>query len=288
MSQPIVKHFFDEPTNTFSYVVRDPDSQTCAILDSVLDFDYAAGRTDVRSADAIIQYVRANDLTVEWVLETHVHADHLSAAPYLHEQLGGKTGIGARITDVQEIFGKAFNAGTEFARDGSQFDRLFKEGDTFSIGGLEGRVLHTPGHTPACMTYVIGDAAFVGDTLFMPDYGTARCDFPGGDARTLFRSIQKVLALPEQTRIFLCHDYKAPGREEFHCMTTVAEQREANVHVHQGVSEDEFVKMRTERDATLDMPRLILPSVQVNMRAGEMPPAEDNGQVYLKVPLNLF
>ncbi|MEP3563953.1 MAG: MBL fold metallo-hydrolase [Marinobacter sp.] len=288
MSQPIVQHFFDEPTNTFSYVVRDPDSQACAILDSVLDFDYAAGRTDVRSADAIIQYVRDNDLTVEWVLETHVHADHLSAAPYLHEQLGGKTGIGARITDVQEIFGKAFNAGTEFARDGSQFDRLFKEGDTFSIGGLEGRVLHTPGHTPACLTYVIGDAAFVGDTLFMPDYGTARCDFPGGDARTLFRSIQKVLALPEQTRIFLCHDYKAPGREEFHCMTTVAEQREANVHVHQGVSEDEFVKMRTERDATLGMPRLILPSVQVNMRAGEMPPAEDNGQVYLKVPLNLF
>jgi len=288
MTQPIVQHFFDEPTNTFSYVVRDPDSQACAILDSVLDFDYAAGRTDVRSADAIIQYVRDNELTVEWVLETHVHADHLSAAPYLHEQLGGKTGIGARITDVQEIFGKAFNAGTEFARDGSQFDRLFKEGDTFSIGGLEGHVLHTPGHTPACLTYVIGDAAFVGDTLFMPDYGTARCDFPGGDARTLFRSIQKVLALPEQTRIFLCHDYKAPGREEFHCMTTVAEQREANVHVHQGVSEDEFVKMRTERDATLGMPRLILPSVQVNMRAGEMPPAEDNGQVYLKVPLNLF
>ena len=288
MSQPIVQHFFDEPTNTFSYVVRDPDSQACAILDSVLDFDYAAGRTDVRSADAIIQYVRDNDLTVEWVLETHVHADHLSAAPYLHEQLGGKTGIGARITDVQEIFGKAFNAGTEFARDGSQFDRLFKEGDTFSIGGLEGRVLHTPGHTPACLTYVIGDAAFVGDTLFMPDYGTARCDFPGGDARTLYRSIQKVLALPEQTRIFLCHDYKAPGREEFHCMTTVAEQRAANVHVHEGVSEDEFVEMRTERDATLGMPRLILPSVQVNMRAGEMPPAEDNGQVYLKVPLNLF
>ncbi|WP_323750149.1 MBL fold metallo-hydrolase [Marinobacter sp.] len=288
MSQPIVQHFFDEPTNTFSYVVRDPDSQACAILDSVLDFDYAAGRTDVRSADAIIQYVRDNDLKVEWILETHVHADHLSAAPYLHEQLGGKTGIGARITDVQEIFGKAFNAGTEFARDGSQFDRLFKEGDTVTIGGLQGRVLHTPGHTPACLTYVIGDAAFVGDTLFMPDYGTARCDFPGGDARTLFRSIQKVLALPEQTRIFLCHDYKAPGREEFHCMTTVAEQREANVHVHEGVSEDEFVKMRTERDGTLGMPRLILPSVQVNMRAGDMPAAEDNGQIYLKVPLNLF
>jgi len=288
MSQPIVQHFFDEPTNTFSYIVRDPGSQACAILDSVLDFDYAAGRTDVRSANEIIQYVRDNGLSVEWILETHVHADHLSAAPYLHEHLGGKTGIGAKIVDVQEIFGKAFNAGTEFARDGSQFDRLFQEGDTFTIGHLEGRVLHTPGHTPACLTYVFGDAAFVGDTLFMPDYGTARCDFPGGDARTLYRSIQKVLALPEPTRIFLCHDYKAPGRDEYHHMTTVAEQRRANVHVHEGVSEDEFVKMRTERDATLDMPRLILPSVQVNMRAGHMPPAEDNGQVYLKVPVNRF
>ncbi|WP_303290120.1 MBL fold metallo-hydrolase [Marinobacter sp. SS5-14b] len=288
MSQPIVQHFFDEPTNTFSYIVRDPGSQACAILDSVLDFDYAAGRTDVRSANEIIQYVRDNGLSVEWILETHVHADHLSAAPYLHEHLGGKTGIGAKIVDVQDIFGKAFNAGTEFARDGSQFDRLFQEGDTFTIGHLEGRVLHTPGHTPACLTYVFGDAAFVGDTLFMPDYGTARCDFPGGDARTLYRSIQKVLSLPAETRVFLCHDYKAPGRDEYHHMTTVAEQRRANVHVHEGVSEDEFVKMRTERDATLDMPRLILPSVQVNMRAGHMPPAEDNGQVYLKVPVNRF
>ncbi|KEF30060.1 MAG: MBL fold metallo-hydrolase [Gammaproteobacteria bacterium] len=288
MSNPIVQQFFDEPTNTFSYVVRDPESQSCAILDSVLDFDYAAGRTDVRSADQIIEYVRSNDLTVEWILETHVHADHLSAAPYLHEMLGGKTGIGAHICDVQEIFGKAFNAGTEFERDGSQFDRLFREEDTFNIGGLEGRVLHTPGHTPACLTYVVGDAAFVGDTLFMPDYGTARCDFPGGDARTLFQSIQKVLALPPETRIFLCHDYKAPGRDEYAFMTTVAEQRASNVHVHEGVSEEDFVKMRTERDATLDMPRLILPSVQVNMRAGHMPPAEDNGQVYLKVPINLF
>ena len=288
MTQPIVQHFFDEPTNTFSYVVRDPDSQACAILDSVLDFDYAAGRTDVRSADEIIQYVRDNNLTVEWILETHVHADHLSAAPYLHEHLGGKTGIGAKIVDVQEIFGKAFNAGTEFARDGSQFDQLFEEGDTFTIGNLEGYVLHTPGHTPACLTYVIDDAAFVGDTLFMPDYGTARCDFPGGDARTLYQSIQKVLTLPPETRIFLCHDYKAPGRDEYQHMTTVAEQREANVHVHEGISEEEFVKMRTERDATLDMPRLILPSVQVNMRAGHMPPAEDNGQVYLKVPVNRF
>jgi glyoxylase-like metal-dependent hydrolase (beta-lactamase superfamily II) len=286
--RPIVTHFFDEPTNTFSYVVQDPDSKSCAILDSVLDFDYAAGRTDVRSADEIIAFVRDHDLEVEWILETHVHADHLSAAPYLHEALGGKTGIGAKITVVQDVFGKAFNAGTEFARDGSQFDRLFEEGDTFTIGQLEGRVLHTPGHTPACLTYVIGDAAFVGDTLFMPDYGTARCDFPGGDARTLYRSIQKVLALPGETRIFLCHDYKAPDREEYQHETSVEEQRRHNVHVHEGVSEEEFVKMRTERDATLDMPKLILPSVQVNMRAGQMPPAEDNGQVYLKVPINKF
>lgn len=288
MTSPIVQPFFDEPTNTFSYVVQDPDSKACAIVDSVLDFDYAAGRTEVRSAEEIIAFVRDQGLTVQWVLETHVHADHLSAAPYLHERLGGKTGIGAHIVDVQEIFGKAFNAGTEFARDGSQFDALFKEGDNFQIGNLQGRVLHTPGHTPACLTYVIGDAAFVGDTLFMPDYGTARCDFPGGDARTLYQSIQKVLSLPAETRIFLCHDYKAPDREEFQHMTTVAEQRASNVHVHEGISEEEFVSMRTERDATLDMPRLILPSVQVNMRAGHMPPAEDNGQIYLKVPINRF
>lgn len=288
MQRPIVTHFFDEPTNTFSYVVQDPDSSACAIIDSVLDFDYAAGRTDVRSANQIIAFVREKRLEVAWVLETHVHADHLSAAPYLHDQLGGKTGIGAHIVEVQEIFGKAFNAGTEFARDGSQFDALFNEGDTFTIGSLEGRVLHTPGHTPACLTYVIGDAAFVGDTLFMPDYGTARCDFPGGDARTLYHSIQKVLSLPEQTRLFLCHDYKAPGRELFQHETSVAEQRKTNVHVHDGISEEEFVKMRTERDATLGMPRLIIPSVQVNMRAGELPPAEDNGQVYLKVPINWF
>ena len=205
MQRPIVTHFFDEPTNTFSYVVQDPDSRACAIIDSVLDFDYAAGRTDVRSANTIIAFIREHDLNVVWILETHVHADHLSAAPYLHEQLGGKTGIGANIVKVQEIFGKAFNAGSEFARDGSQFDALFEEGDTFAVGQLQGQVLHTPGHTPACLTYVIGDAAFVGDTLFMPDYGTARCDFPGGDARTLYHSIQKVLALPEQTRLFLCH-----------------------------------------------------------------------------------
>ncbi|MGP5712866.1 MBL fold metallo-hydrolase [Vreelandella alkaliphila] len=288
MQHPIVTHFFDEPTNTFSYVVQDPESNACAILDSVLDFDYAAGHTDVRSADEIIEFIRDNRLEVTWILETHVHADHLSAAPYLHQTLGGKTGIGAHIVDVQEIFGKAFNAGTEFARDGSQFDALFNEGDTFTIGSLQARVLHTPGHTPACLTYVIGDAAFVGDTLFMPDYGTARCDFPGGDARTLYRSIQKVLALPTQTRLFLCHDYKAPGRDVYQHETNVAEQRDANVHVHEGITEDEFVKMRTERDATLGMPKLIIPSVQVNMRAGEMPPADDNGVVYLKVPINRF
>lgn len=288
MTNPLVQHFFDEPTNTFSYVVRDPDSNACAIIDSVLDFDYASGKTDIRSADRIIEFIRQRSLVVEWVIETHVHADHLSAAPYLHGQLGGKTGIGARIVEVQEIFGKAFNAGTEFARDGSQFDVLFEEGDRFRIGGMEGRVLHTPGHTPACLTYVIGDTAFVGDTLFMPDYGTARCDFPGGDARMLYQSIQKVLALPPETRLFLCHDYKAEGRKAFQHVTTVREQRRHNIHVHEGTSEDDFVRMRTERDATLGMPRLILPSVQVNMRAGHMPPPEDNGQVYLKVPVNLF
>ncbi|WP_420194962.1 MBL fold metallo-hydrolase [Marinobacter sp. GH_1] len=288
MQQPIVTHFFDEATNTFSYVVKDPGSDACAIIDSVLDFDYAAGRTDVRSADEIVRYVQDNGLVVEWILETHVHADHLSAAPYLQERLGGKTGIGARIIEVQEIFGKAFNAGTEFARDGSQFGQLFEEGDRFRIGALEGYVLHTPGHTPACLTYVIGEAAFVGDTLFAPDSGTARCDFPGGDAKVLYQSVQKVLALPVETRIFLCHDYKAPGRDEYQHQTTVAEQRARNIHVREGMAEEEFVRLRTERDATLDMPRLILPSVQVNMRAGEMPEAEQNGQVYLKVPVNRF
>ncbi len=286
MSNPTVQPFFDEPTNTFSYVVRDPDSHSCAILDSVLDFDYAAGRTDVRSADAIIEFVQRNNLKVEWILETHVHADHLSAAPYLHEQLGGRTGIGAHICDVQEIFGKAFNAGTEFQRDGSQFDRLFEEGDSFNIGGLTARVLHTPGHTPACLTYVIGDAAFVGDTLFMPDYGTARCDFPGGDARTLYQSVQKLLALPDDTRMFLCHDYLPDSRSEFQWETTVGDQRRDNIHVHEGISEDEFVRMRERRDATLDMPRLILPSVQVNMRAGQMPEPDEQGDVFLKVPVN--
>ena len=284
--RPDVTAFFDEPTNTVSYVVREPEGPACAIVDSVLDLDYAAGRTATASADAIIAHVRAQGLRVEWLLETHVHADHLSAAPYLQRELGGKIGIGENITVVQGIFGKVFNAGTEFERDGSQFDRLFREQDRFEIGALTGQVLHTPGHTPACLTYVIGDAAFVGDTLFMPDYGTARCDFPGGDAGTLWDSIQKVLSLPDETRIFLCHDYKAPGRDDYAWETTVAAEKAHNVHVGAGITKEQFVKMRTERDAALAMPRLIIPSIQVNMRAGRMPPAEDNGTVYLKVPLN--
>jgi glyoxylase-like metal-dependent hydrolase (beta-lactamase superfamily II) len=286
--QPIVTAFFDEPTFTYSYVIQDPDSNHCAIIDSVLDFDYASGKTATDSADAILRFIADQGLTVDWILETHVHADHLSAAPWLQQKTAARTGIGAHITTVQDTFGKAFNAGTEFARDGSQFDALFNDGDAIRIGNLEGKALHTPGHTPACMTYVFGDAAFVGDTLFMPDYGTARCDFPGGDARTLYQSIQKVFSLPDDTRLFMCHDYKAPGREEYAYETTVAEERAQNIHVKTGISEADFVRMRTERDATLDMPRLILPSVQVNMRAGQMPPAEDNGQVYLKVPINLF
>lgn len=286
--QPIVTAFFDEPTFTYSYVVQDPDSTHCAIVDSVLDFNYAAGKTATDSAAAILAFIAEQGLTVDWILETHVHADHLSAAPWLQAKTGAKIGIGAHIRTVQETFGKAFNAGTEFARDGSQFDALFNDGDNIRIGNLEGRAIHTPGHTPACMTYVFGDAAFVGDTLFMPDYGTARCDFPGGDARALYNSIQRVFTLPDATRLFMCHDYKAPGRDEYAYETTVADERKHNIHVKTGISEEDFVRMRTERDATLDMPRLILPSVQVNMRAGQMPPEEDNGQVYLKVPINLF
>jgi len=286
MTKLDVTAFFDEPTFTVSYVVADPDTQRCAIIDSVLDYDPSSGRTDTRSADAVIAFVNDNGLTVDWILETHVHADHLSAAPYLKERVGGKLAIGAQITDVQQIFGKVFNAGTEFERDGSQFDHLFRDGDVFQIGAIEATAMHTPGHTPACMTYVIGDAAFVGDTLFMPDFGTARTDFPGGDARTLYRSIQRVLSLPPETRLFMCHDYKAPGRDAYAWETTVAEERANNIHVRDGISEDDFVEMRETRDATLSMPKLILPSVQVNMRAGELPPAEDNGQRYLKIPLN--
>ena len=282
---PEVTPFFHEPTNTVAYVVRDPSSRACAIVDSVLDFDYAAGRTATDFADRIIAYVREHDLEVEWILETHVHADHLSAAPYIQEVLGGRIGIGENITIVQDVFGKIFNAGTEFERDGSQFDRLFREQDRFSIGSLSAFVLHTPGHTPACMTYVIGDAAFVGDTLFMPDYGTARCDFPGGSAEQMWESIQKILSLPDDTRLFMCHDYKAPGRDYYAWETTVREEREHNVHIA-GKTKEEFVRLRTERDRTLSMPRLIIPSIQVNMRAGRMPPPEDNGTVYLKVPIN--
>ena len=284
--QPDVTAFFDEPTNTASYVVKDPDSDACAIIDSVLDLDFLAGRTATTAADRIIEHVQTNNLRVEWILESHVHADHLSAAPLLQEKLGGKIGIGSQITVVQEEFGKVFNAGTAFERDGSDFDQLFNEQDRFQIGGMSAFVLHTPGHTPACLTYVIGDAAFVGDTLFMPDFGTARCDFPGGSARQLWQSIQKILSLPDETRIFTCHDYKAPGRDEFQWESTVGEQKARNKHVGEGKTEEDFVRMREERDAQLSMPRLIVPSIQVNMRAGKMPPAEDNGQVYLKVPVN--
>jgi glyoxylase-like metal-dependent hydrolase (beta-lactamase superfamily II) len=286
--RPTVEAFFDPATYTYSYVVGDPDSKHCAIIDSVLDYNPASGRTSHASADRLIAHVRENGLIVDWLLETHVHADHLSAAPYLKRELGGQLAIGENITVVQDTFGKLFNAGTEFATDGRQFDRLFKDGDTFQIGGLQGRALHTPGHTPACMTYLIGDAGFVGDTLFMPDYGTARCDFPGGDARILFASIRKLFSLPDNTRLFMCHDYKAPGRDDFRYETTVAEERAKNVHVHEGVSEDDFVAMRSARDATLGMPTLILPSVQLNMRAGQMPPAEDNGVSYLKIPLDVL
>lgn len=281
-----VHAFFDEPTNTVSYVVHDPVTRAAAVVDSVLDYDAASGRTSFASADAIVEYVTAQGLNVEWLLETHVHADHLSAAPYLQEKLGGQLAIGHAIMDVQQIFGKLFNEGSEFARDGSQFDRLLGDGDMLPLGALSISVLHVPGHTPADLAYVIGDAAFIGDTLFMPDYGTARADFPGGDARTLFRSIRRLLTLPPQTRLFLCHDYKAPGRDEYRWESSVAQQRADNVHVHDGISEDDFVAMREARDATLAMPRLILPSIQVNMRAGHLPEPADNGIRYLKIPLD--
>ncbi|WP_281995798.1 MBL fold metallo-hydrolase [Ruegeria faecimaris] len=283
---PKVKAFFDAETFTVSYLVQDPEGDACAIIDSVLDFDHASGRTNTRSADEIIRYVQSNSLRTEWILESHVHADHLSAAPYLQQKLGGKIGIGDQIVAIQETFGKIFNEGTEFQRDGSQFDALFRDGDGFHVGQMRGDVLHTPGHTPACMTYVIGDAAFVGDTLFMPDFGTARCDFPGGSSGDLYNSIQRILSLPDATRIFVGHDYKAPGRDEFAWETTVEEQKALNVHIGQGRPIEEFVEMRDARDATLAMPRLILPSLQVNMRAGQMPPEDENGDVFLKLPVN--
>ncbi|MFM1814641.1 MAG: hypothetical protein RLZ98_1336 [Pseudomonadota bacterium] len=285
-TKPAVAGFYDADTATISYVVRDPASQSCAIVDSVMDIDYAAGRISYKSADLLIDYVRANNLAVEWLIETHAHADHLSAAPYIQAKVGGKLGIGEHIKTVQEVFGKVFNEGTEFCRDGSQFDRLFKDGDTYRIGNMQAFVMHTPGHTPACTTHVIGDAAFVGDTLFMPDGGTARADFPGGDARTLFRSIRKVLeTLPAETRLFMCHDYGPDGRE-IRWETTVAEERSSNIHVRDGVSEDEFVRMREARDKTLDMPRLILPSLQVNINAGHLPEPDTNGTRYLKLPID--
>ena len=283
--KPEVTAFFDTATNTISYVVEDPQSNACAVVDSVMDIDYAAGRIAYEHADAIIAFVQERGLDCQWLIETHVHADHLSAAPYIQGKLGGKLGIGAKITVVQETFGKVFNEGTEFQRDGSQFDRLFEDGDSYEIGTMQARVIHTPGHTPACMTHIIGDAAFVGDTLFMPDGGTARADFPGGDARALYRSSRRILQLPDQVRLFMCHDYGPNGRE-IKWQTTVAEERQHNIHVKDGTSEDDFVAMREARDATLAMPRLIIPSLQVNMKAGRLPAPDPSGKRFLKVPLD--
>ena len=284
--RPSIAGFFDEATYTVTYVVHDPATKQAAIIDSVLDYAASSGRTAYGSADLVVEYVETNGLAVSWLIETHAHADHISAAPYLQEKLGGKLAIGKDIVRVQEVFGKLFNAGTDFERDGSQFDHLFTDGEAFRLGELEGVALHVPGHTPADMAFIIGDAAFVGDTIFMPDYGTARADFPGGDARQLYRSIRRLLSLPDATRLFLCHDYKAPGRDVFAWETTVGQQRAENVHVKDGVSEEEFVTMRTDRDATLDMPALIMPSVQVNIRGGRLPEPEDNGVSYIKIPVN--
>ncbi|MFT9360552.1 MBL fold metallo-hydrolase [Acetobacter okinawensis] len=284
--RPVVRSFFDPATFTASHVVHDPATGQAAVIDSVLDYDPASGRTNYASAQQIVDYVLEQKLHVVWQLETHAHADHLSAAPWLQEQLGGQLAIGADIVRVQEVFGKIFNAGTEFAHDGSQFNHLFRDGEGFKLGNLECIALHVPGHTPADMAFVIGDAAFIGDTLFMPDYGTARADFPGGDARMLYHSIRRLLSLPVQTRLFLCHDYKAPGRDTFAWETTVGAEREHNIHVHDGVEEDAFVSMRTTRDASLSLPNLIMPSVQVNIRGGHMPEPEDNGVSYIKIPVN--
>jgi len=283
--KPEVHAFFDRPTNTVSYVVKDPASNACAVIDSVMDIDYAAGRIAYDSADAIVAFIEKHSLKLEWLIETHVHADHLSGAPYIQGKLGGKIGIGDNITIVQETFGKIFNEGTEFQRDGSQFDRLFKDGDTYQIGEMTAFAMLTPGHTPACMTHVIGDAAFVGDTLFMPDGGSARADFPGGDARVLYRSIKRVLSLPNEMRLFMCHDYGPNGRD-IRWETTVAEQRSHNIHVRDGITEDVFVAIREARDKTLDMPKLIIPSLQVNMKAGELPQPDASGKRFLKVPIN--
>ena len=280
-----IKGFFDDQTSTISYVVHDNIEKKCAVIDSVLDFDYSSGDIDYVNADKIISYIDQNKLNVEWLIETHVHADHLSASPYIQKKLGGKIGISEKISDIQNIFGKTFNAGTEFQRDGSQFDKLFKDNDEYKIGNINCKVINTPGHTPACTAHVIGNSIFVGDTLFMPDLGSARADFPGGDARQLYRSIQKILSYPDETRIFVCHDYP-PSSREVKWSTTVGEQKENNVHVKTSILEDEFVKIREARDKTLNMPKLIIPSIQVNMRAGNLPPPEDNGSVYIKVPIN--
>ena len=284
---PVVTGFFDADTSTISYVVQDPGSRACAIIDSVLDFDYAAGRIATRAADHLVDFIATNALVLEWLIETHAHADHLSAAPYIQGKLGGKIGIGEHIRIVQDVFGKVFNEGTEFRRDGGQFDQLFADGDIYSIGGMRGYVMHTPGHTPACTTHVVGNAAFVGDTLFMPDGGTARADFPGGDARILFRSIKRVLELPPAMRLFMCHDYGPNGRA-IKWETTVADERGHNVHVRDGVTEDEFVALREARDKTLAMPKLILPSLQVNIRAGHLPAPDASGRRFLKVPVDGF
>lgn len=283
-----VNAFFDEPTNTVTYLVSDPDSGATAVVDSVLDYDHASGRTSTESADKLLAFVQRESLDVIWILETHAHADHLSAAQYLKSKTSGKYGIGRHITEVQSAFKGIFNLGDSLITDGSQFDHLFDDGDEFPLGNLNIRVMHTPGHTPACITYVVGDAAFVGDTLFMPDYGTARVDFPGGDAATLYRSIQLIFGLPDNTRLFMCHDYKAVGRDEFAWQSSVAEQRANNVHLRAGVTEQEFVDFRNKRDATLSMPRLILPSLQVNIRAGHLPEPESNGIAYLKIPLDVL
>ena len=285
MTSPSITAFFDEATFTVSYVVADPATGHAAVIDPVLDYDAASGRTSTDSADRVLAHVARNELTVDWVLETHVHADHLTAAPYVREKTGGKIGIGRHVTAVQQTFREVFNLG-DLATDGSQFDQLFDHGDSFKVGGIAGKVLGTPGHTPACITYVVGDAAFVGDTLFMPDFGTARTDFPGGDAGQLYDSIQRIFALPETTRLYMCHDYKAPGRDEYAWETSVREQRSDNIHINDSVSRDEFIAMREGRDAQLGMPKLILPSIQVNVRAGEMPRPEDNGIRYLKIPID--
>lgn len=282
---PDVKAFFDPDTSTITYVVSDPESGKAAMIDPVLDYDPKSGRTTTRSADKVVRYVTAQGLTTDWILETHIHADHLSAAPYLKEKLGGQTGIGAEVPQVQNVFKDLFNAEEDFRNDGSQFDALFGDNEQITLGGLTGTVLHTPGHTPACATYVFGDAAFIGDTLFMPDVGTARCDFPGGDAATLYASVRRILSLPQDTRLFTCHDYAPDGREVA-WETSVDEQRKNNIHINGDIDRDSFINVRESRDATLSMPVLILPSVQVNMRGGEMPPAEENGMRYLKIPVN--